>query len=98
MPEVTPYRTTFNANSAIWLPTELQARHAGGGSGERRPADGTDRTIVFGFGDAIEAVGGALQAIAVEDPHMIAVAADQAIAFEIMEGNGDAGPPHAQQQ
>src|SRR5258705_12862642 len=65
-------------------------------AGSRQRAD--DRMIVLGLGGAVIAAGGALQAAAIEDADHIASRADQAFAFELVQGDGDARAPHAEQQ
>jgi hypothetical protein len=58
----------------------------------------TNRTLVLALRNAIEAAGRELQTKPVDDAHPTAQGADQASAFELVQGDGDARLADAEQQ
>jgi hypothetical protein len=59
---------------------------------------GSKQALVFGFRLTVEAAGFFFESVAVENPHGTAIAAHQAFAFEVVQSNGDARPPHAKHE
>ena len=58
----------------------------------------TNRTLVLALRNAIEAAGRELQTKPVDDADPTAQGADQASAFEPVQGDGDARSAYAEQQ
>ena len=58
----------------------------------------SNRTLVLALRNAIEAAGRELQTKPVDDADPTAQGADQASAFELVQGDGDARAAYAEQQ